>query len=228
MKAAVRSPSQVPTVASTIFPLLQATNILALKARFVYSNVDNKAFVELVREVAARCNRFVGDFFPLPELVHGRVPLVPGTDGNKMSTSKGNCIFLTDSKDTIRKKVKQMFTDPNRVRSNVPGDTTTNPVFIYHRLFNDNSAMVHSLEQLYKSGEVGDVTVKELLAEALNGFLSDIREAALENRNRTSAIATVLERGQAAASAVIADTLSGFAAATSVGKVQLHNLFEPH
>ena len=109
-----------------------------------------------------------------------------GTDGNaKMSKSLGNCIYLSDDAETVRKKVKKMYTDPKRVSADVPGTVEGNPVFIYHDVFNPNVSQVEEFKIRYREGRIGDVEVKEALAEAINNFLAPMREKykELENDN---------------------------------------------
>ena len=100
-----------------------------------------------------------------------------GTDGQgKMSKSMDNVIELADLTEAVRKKVQGMFTDPKRIRADIPGDTEDNPVFIYHRAFNPNANEVAELTKLYQEGRVGDVEVKARLFAALEMFLAPIRE----------------------------------------------------
>ncbi|NLD71404.1 MAG: tryptophan--tRNA ligase, partial [Chloroflexi bacterium] len=114
---------------------------------------------------------------PVPDVMVGEVPSLVGTDGQaKMSKSLGNAIFLSDDAKTVRTKVFGMYTDPNRVRADIPGRVEGNPVFIYHDTFNPNREEVEDLKARYVQGKVGDVEVKEKLANALNAFLDPIRE----------------------------------------------------
>ncbi|EHR53778.1 tryptophanyl-tRNA synthetase [Saccharomonospora marina XMU15] len=159
------------------YPVLQAADILCVKAHAVPVGQDNHAHVEVTREIARRFNHLYGDTFPVPELVRSDVTSLIGTDGRaKMSKSLDNAIYLSDSADDVRRKVAGMFTDPNRIRPDVPGRVEGNPVFEYHRAFNDDHAQVAELETRYREGRVGDVEVKQALAAALNRFLDPMRE----------------------------------------------------
>jgi tryptophanyl-tRNA synthetase len=159
------------------YPVLQAADILCVKAHAVPVGKDNAAHVEVTREIARRFNYLYGETFPVPEMIEGDVPSLVGTDGNgKMSKSVGNAILLSDSADAVRRKVMAMYTDPNRVRADVPGTVEGNPVFIYHDAFNANLSEVEDLKERYRAGRVGDVEVKEKLAVAINGFLDPMRE----------------------------------------------------
>lgn len=138
---------------------------------------DQVAHLEFANRLARKINNKYGNIvLPCDPLV-GHVGRLPGVGGgDKMSKSKGNSIDLTDDAETVRRKVMKMYTDPNRISPNMPGDVINNPVFIYHRAFNDDRNQVLELSDLYKVGKVGDVEVKERLAEALNRFLDPIRE----------------------------------------------------
>ena len=159
------------------YPVLQAADILMPRAHVVPVGQDNKAHVEITREIARKFNRYYGEVFPIPEAIIGDVPTLVGTDGNaKMSKSRGNAIYLNDDAKTVEKKVRGMFTDPNRTRADIPGRVEGNPVFIYHDAFNPNREQVEDLKSRYREGKVGDVEVKQKLAAALNNFLDPIRE----------------------------------------------------
>jgi tryptophanyl-tRNA synthetase len=93
-----------------------------------------------------------------------------------MSKSYGNTIDLTDDADTVTKKVRQMYTDPKRIRADIPGTVEGNPVFMYHDAFNPDTAEVEDLKARYRAGTVGDVEVKTKLAKAMNAMLEPMRE----------------------------------------------------
>ena len=147
------------------------------KAHLVPVGKDNKAHVEISAEIARRFNNLYGEVFPIPRAMIGEVPTLVGTDGKeKMSKTLGNAIFLSDDAKAVRKKVFSMYTDPNRIRADVPGTVEGNPVFVYHDAFNDDAGEVEDLKERYRAGAVGDVEVKEKLALALNEFLEPMRE----------------------------------------------------
>jgi tryptophanyl-tRNA synthetase len=159
------------------YPVLQAADILLPRAQLVPVGKDNQAHVELAREIARRFNQLYGQVFPEPEALIGEVPILVGTDGNaKMSKSLNNAIYLSDDAETVTAKVKNMYTDPRRLRATDPGTVEGNPVFIYHDTFNADKNEVADLKERYRAGKVGDVEVKEKLAQALNSFLDPIRE----------------------------------------------------
>ena len=163
------------------YPVLQAADILAVKATVVPVGRDNAAHVEVARELARRFNRRYGTVFPVPTLVPADVPALPGTDGRaKMSKSLGNAIYLSDPPDEVAAKVRRMYTDPARTSPGVPGAVEGSPVFVYHEVFNDRPAEVADLKERYRAGKVGDAEVKDKLAAALNRFLDPIRERRAE------------------------------------------------
>ncbi|GAA4686436.1 tryptophan--tRNA ligase [Nocardioides nanhaiensis] len=178
------------------YPILQAADILCVRSQMVPVGKDNLAHVEITREIARRFNHEYGETLPVPEALVGEVPTLVGTDGNgKASKSLGNAILLSDDAATVRRKVKGMFTDPNRVRADVPGETETNPVFVYHRTFNDRPEEVADLTARYQAGTVGDVEVKQSLIEALERFLAPIRERRAEFESRPGYVEQLIVEG---------------------------------
>jgi tryptophanyl-tRNA synthetase len=125
-----------------------------------------------------------------------------------MSKSYGNTIDLADSADVVVKKVRQMYTDPKRVRADIPGDVEGNPVFIYHDAFNSNRAEVEDLKARYRTGKVGDVEVKTKLAAAINATLDPIRERRQAALRRPGDLMDVVVSGSARARAVAQETMT--------------------
>jgi tryptophanyl-tRNA synthetase len=159
------------------YPVLQAADIMCVKASMVPVGKDNVAHVEVTREIARRFNHLYGEVFPEPDVLVGEVPTLVGLDGNaKMSKSLDNAIYLSDDAATVTKKIRSMYTDPNRLTADVPGRVEGNPVFIYHDAFNPDRAEVDDLKERYAAGRVGDVEVKEKLTKAVNGLLEPMRE----------------------------------------------------
>jgi tryptophanyl-tRNA synthetase len=134
--------------------------------------------------------------FPVPDVLLGDVPTLVGTDGSaKMSKSLGNTILLSDDARTVEKKVNGMYTDPNRVRADIPGTVEGNPVFVYHDVFNANKAEVEDLKTRYRDGKVGDVEVKRKLSVALNAFLDPIRDRRAQYEARSGFVDEVIYNG---------------------------------
>ena len=160
------------------YPVLQAADILLPRAHLVPVGKDNEAHVEITREIARRFNHLYGEnVFPIPDVMIGDIPTLIGTDGQaKMSKSLGNAIMLSDDAKTVEQKVRGMYTDPNRIRADIPGRVEGNPVFIYHDAFNPDIDEVNDLKERYLTGKVGDVEVKRKLTRAINNFLDPIRE----------------------------------------------------
>jgi tryptophanyl-tRNA synthetase len=157
---------------------------------------DNEAHVEVTREIARRFNRLYGEVFPIPEALIGDVPTLVGTDGqSKMSKSLNNAIFLSDDAQTVEEKVQSMYTDPKRIRADIPGTVEGNPVFIYHDAFNPDVDEVNELKARYRKGTVGDVEVKRKLARALNAFLDPIRERRSQYATQPDRVEEILVEG---------------------------------
>jgi len=159
------------------YPVLQTADILMPRAEVVPVGKDNEAHIELSRDIARRFNQYYGEVFPLPAVMLSDFPSLIGTDGKgKMSKSANNTIFLSDDAKTVEKKIKGMYTDPNRVRADIPGKVEGNPVFMFHDVFNPNISEVDDFKARYRTGKVSDVEVKKSLEEALNKFLDPIRK----------------------------------------------------
>lgn len=160
------------------YPIMMAADILCAQTDLVPVGEDQLPHLELTNEIVRKFTNIYGEG-ALKEIkgMVGRIKRLVGTDGNvKMTKSLGNCIFLSDSKEAVKKSVMSMFTDPTRVRANDPGHIEGNPVFIYHDAFNTNLTEVAELKERYTKGTVGDVEVKEKLLVALEKILEPIRE----------------------------------------------------
>jgi len=157
--------------------------------------MDNQAHVEVTRELARRFNRLYGQVFPIPEVLLSEMPTLVGIDGVRMSKSRGNAIYLSDDGATVERKVRRMYTDPQRVCADVPGRVEGNPVFVYHETFNPDGDEVEHLKERYRRGKVGDVEVKEKLSRAINGFLDPIRERRAHYEAQPGLIEEILHSG---------------------------------
>jgi len=176
------------------YPVLQAVDILLPRANVVPVGRDNEAHIEVAREIARRFNRLYGEVFPIPVGLIGDE--LVGIDGQaKMSKSLDNTIFLSDDAKAVTEKVMRMYTDPQRVRADIPGRVEGNPVFIYHDAFNPDRELVESLKERYREGKVGDVEVKQHLAQALNHFLDPIRERRTNLEAQSQIVEDILVRG---------------------------------
>ncbi|MEX0893657.1 MAG: tryptophan--tRNA ligase [Gemmatimonadota bacterium] len=178
------------------YPVLQAADILLPRAHAVPVGKDNVPHVEITREIARRFNHLYGDTFAEPEPLVSETPSLPGIfGGQKMSKSLGNAILLSDPADEVRAKVMKMFTDPNRVRADIPGTVEGNPVFIYHDAFNPDTEEVEDLKARYRQGTVGDVEVKKKLFAALEAFLEPVRARRAEFAAQEGLVEEILHAG---------------------------------
>jgi tryptophanyl-tRNA synthetase len=132
---------------------------------------------------------------------------LPGLDNRKMSKSYGNAIELSDDAETVRRKVMQMYTDPKRIRADIPGTVEDNPVFVYHRAFNRDLAEVEDLETRYRAGKVGDVEVKQKLARAVNAALEPLRARRAALLADPDRLRDILHEGSRRARAVAVETM---------------------
>jgi len=197
-----------PSLGLLTYPVLQAADILMVKAHLVPVGKDQESHVELTREIARQFNKMYGKVFPVPKALIGDVPTLPGIDGKaKMSKSLNNCIFLSDSPRQVREKVMKMYTDPTRIHPTDKGHIKGNPVFVYHDVFNKNREEVESLKKRYKAGKVGDVEVKEKLGFALNEVLDPIRKRREKYENKKGLVEEIIEEGTKIARAEAAKTL---------------------
>jgi tryptophanyl-tRNA synthetase len=124
-----------------------------------------------------------------------------------MSKSYGNTIDLADDADTVTKKVRQMYTDPKRVRADIPGTVEGNPVFMYHDAFNPDVAEVDDLKARYRAGKVGDVEVKTKLAKAMNAALDPIRERRRDIMAKPDRVKEILIEGSRKARGIAQQTM---------------------
>jgi tryptophanyl-tRNA synthetase len=208
------------------YPLLQTADVAMYDAKFVPVGEDQVPHLELSREVVRRFNNFYNagarDGAPLaprdgetavrevltePQPLLTTFPRLPGVDNRKMSKSYGNAIDLADDAETVRKKVMSMYTDPKRVRADIPGTVEGNPVFMYHDAFNTNLEEVEDLKSRYRTGTVGDVEVKKKLVAALESLLEPMRERRAEVMARPGRIREVLFDGSARARGVAKETM---------------------
>jgi len=191
------------------YPVLQAADILCVKGGVVPVGKDNHAHVEVAREIARRFNHLYGDVFPVPDTVESEVTTLIGTDGRaKMSKSLDNAIYLSDDAETVRRKVARMYTDPARVRADVPGRVEGNPVFDFHRALNDDLQEVTDLEERYRRGTVGDVEVKTALASALNRHLAPMRERRAQFGGRPGLVDEIIVDGTERTRAIVREVVA--------------------
>lgn len=202
------------------YPISQAADITAFKATTVPAGEDQMPMVEQCREIVHKFNSVYGDALVMPQILlpdNKACLRLPGIDGKaKMSKSLGNCIYLSDTEQEVKKKVMSMFTDPNHLRVEDPGKTEGNPVFIYLEAFSrpehfaefwPEYANLDELKAHYERGGLGDVKVKKFLNKVLQAELEPIRQRRKEWEQKLPEVYEILRKGSMEAQAVAADTL---------------------
>lgn len=184
------------------YPVSQAADITFLKADLVPVGVDQVPMIEQTREIVRKFNDLYGKTLVEPEALVGEVDRLPGVDGKaKMSKSLGNVINLSDPTDVVRKQIMGMYTDPNRVHGDEPGEVEGNPVFVYLDAFKHETGdkrhetKINELKDRYKKGIVKDVEVKDYLFEVLEKFLEPIRKRRAEFEKDSGLVEKILKEG---------------------------------
>ncbi len=216
-----------------VYPISQAADITAFNATHVPVGEDQKPMLEQCREIVHKFNSVYGETLVEPNIVLPRNSAclrLPGIDGKaKMSKSLGNCIYLSDEPEDIKKKIMSMFTDPNHLRVEDPGETENNPVFIYLDAFSRDEHFAEflpeyqNLDELkahYQRGGLGDVKVKKFLNNVIQSELEPIRLRRKEWEAKTPEVYEILKKGTAEAREVASQTL------TNVRRAMKINYFE--
>ena len=203
------------------YPVSQTADITAFKANTVPVGEDQLPMLEQAREIVRSFNGLYGETLIEPQAVlpeNKSCLRLPGTDGMaKMSKSLGNCIYLSDSADEIKRKVMGMYTDPNHLKVSDPGDTKNNPTFIYLDAFSNDEhfakympdyANLAEMKAHYERGGLGDMKVKKFLNEVMQETLAPIRERREELAKDIPAVWEMLYQGSKAAKEVAAQTLN--------------------
>lgn len=192
------------------YPILMAADILLYKPYGVPVGEDQRQHVELTRDIAQNFNKTHGEVFPLPEpLISKKVGKIVGTDGQrKMSKSLGNTIGIFDDEAVIKKQIMGSYTDPSRKKATDPGKVEGNPVFLYHDLLNDNPMEVEDLKARYRTGQVGDVEVKEKLFAAHQRYFAAARKKRVELAADLETVRDILNEGAEKASGLAHLTLA--------------------
>ena len=220
------------------YPISQAADITAFQATTVPAGEDQEPMIEQTREIVHKFNSTYGPALTEPEILlpdNAACLRLPGTDGKaKMSKSLGNCIYLSDSAEEVRAKVRGMYTDPGHLQVSDPGKVEGNPVFTYLDAFckpehfdkfascfvgKKSSFEFHSLDEVkaqYRAGGLGDVMIKNFLTEVLNDTLEPIRQRRKELEQNLPYVYEVLRKGTEAACAKAAKTLAGVKAAMKI------------
>ena len=203
------------------YPISQASDITAFKATTVPVGEDQEPMIEQTREIVHKFNSVYGETLVMPGILlpdNAACLRLPGTDGKaKMSKSLGNCIYLSDEPEDIKKKIMSMYTDPNHLRVQDPGKVEGNPVFIYLDAFSRPEHFAEflpeyqNLDELkahYQRGGLGDVKVKKFLNSVMQAELEPIRNRRKEWEQRLPEVVEILKEGSAVAEKTAAATLA--------------------
>jgi tryptophanyl-tRNA synthetase len=201
------SEKDLSTIGFLGYPLLQTADVIIYDANYVPVGEDQVPHLELSREVVRRFHNFYGPVFVEPQPLLTPFPRLPGLDNRKMSKSYGNTIDLSDSAADVERKVRGMYTDPNRIRADIPGNVEGNPVFTYHDAFNPDRDEVEDLKARYRAGRVGDVEVKKKLAAALNAYLEPLRERRVAYEQHPGRVREIVHEGSKKARAIAVETM---------------------
>lgn len=212
-----------------VYPISQAADITAFRATAVPVGEDQLPMLEQCKEIVNKFNSVYGETLTEPEIIlpsNKACLRLPGIDGKaKMSKSLGNCIYLSDEADVIKKKIMSMFTDPNHVRVEDPGKVEGNPVFIYLDAFSrpehfaeflPEYANLDELKAHYQRGGLGDVKVKKFLNNVMQAELAPIRERRHMWEQRLDDVKMILKQGSETARAAAAETLHDVRAAMQI------------
>lgn len=204
-----------------VYPISQAADITAFGATTVPAGEDQKPMLEQCRDIVQKFNSVYGETLIEPSILLPRNNAclrLPGLDGKaKMSKSLGNCIYLSDEPEDIKKKIMSMYTDPNHLRVEDPGNTENNPVFIYLDAFCNPAHFeefwpeYQNLDELkahYQRGGLGDVKVKKFLNNIIQAELAPIRERRKMWEQKTDEVYEILKKGSLEAKEVAGETLA--------------------
>ena len=221
------------------YPISQAADITAFGATTVPAGEDQMPMLEQCREIVHKFNAVYGETLTMPEIMlpqNAACLRLPGIDGKaKMSKSLGNCIYLSDEPDDIKKKIMSMYTDPNHLRVQDPGKVEGNPVFIYLDAFSRPEHFAEflpeyqNLDELkahYQRGGLGDVKIKKFLNAVMQAELEPIRNRRKEWEQRLPEVVEILKEGSAVAEKTAAATLANVRKAMRIDYFADNNLLK--
>ena len=197
------------------YPVLQAVDIAIVRGELVPVGEDQVAHLELAREIVRRFNRLYGPVLVEPQPLLSEAPLIPGSDGRKMSKSLDNAIGVRDDPDTIREKVRSFVTDPQKVRKGDPGRPEICPVFALHRMFSPD--ILEWTEENCRTGALGCVECKGNLADRIVERFRPYRERREELERTPEVPYAFLAEGAAKVRPVVEDTMKAVRAAMHLG-----------
>ena len=221
------------------YPISQAADITAFGATTVPAGEDQMPMLEQCREIVHKFNAVYGETLTMPEIMlpqNAACLRLPGIDGKaKMSKSLGNCIYLSDEPEDIKKKIMSMYTDPNHLRVQDPGKVEGNPVFIYLDAFSRPEHLseflpeYQNLDELkahYQRGGLGDVKIKKVLNAVMQAELEPIRNRRKEWEQRLPEVVEILKEGSAVAEKTAAATLANVRKAMRIDYFADNNLLK--
>ena len=221
------------------YPISQAADITAFRATCVPVGEDQMPMIEQCREIVHKFNAVYGETLTMPEILlpqNAACLRLPGIDGKaKMSKSLGNCIYLSDEPEDIKKKIMSMYTDPNHLRVQDPGKVEGNPVFIYLDAFSRPEHFAEflpeyqNLDELkahYQRGGLGDVKIKKFLNAVMQAELEPIRNRRKEWEQRLPEVVEILKEGSAVAEKTAAATLANVRKAMRIDYFADNNLLK--
>ena len=221
------------------YPISQAADITAFGATTVPAGEDQMPMLEQCREIVHKFNAVYGETLTMPEIMlpqNAACLRLPGIDGKaKMSKSLGNCIYLSDEPEDIKKKIMSMYTDPNHLRVQDPGKVEGNPVFIYLDAFSRPNHFAEflpeyqNLDELkahYQRGGLGDVKIKKFLNAVMQAELEPIRNRRKEWEQRLPEVVEILKEGSAVAEKTAAATLANVRKAMRIDYFADNNLLK--
>ena len=188
-----------------MYPVLQTADIAVYKGEVVPVGRDQLPHLELSREIIRRFNGQYGEILKEPDAVLSKVPLLLGTDNRKMSKSYNNGIYLRETKDTLKKKIQSMVTDPQRVRRNDPGNPEVCSVYAYHKIYTADK--LDEISAGCKSAQIGCRDCKGWLFERLDNMLEPIRTKRAEIEQQKDYVKQVLHDGEQRAHKVACRTI---------------------
>ena len=221
------------------YPISQAADITAFGATTVPAGEDQMPMLEQCREIVHKFNAVYGETLTMPEIMlpqNAACLRLPGIDGKaKMSKSLGNCIYLSDEPEDIKKKIMSMYTDPNHLRVQDPGKVEGNPVFIYLDAYSRPEHFAEflpeyqNLDELkahYQRGGLGDVKIKKFLNAVMQAELEPIRNRRKEWEQRLPEVVEILKEGSAVAEKTAAATLANVRKAMRIDYFADNNLLK--
>lgn len=176
------------------YPVLMAADILIINADVVPVGEDQLPHLEITREIARKFNGLYGEYFKEPKELLSKATRVIGTDGRKMSKSYGNAIFLSDDYKTIKTKIRQMITDPDRVHPTDPGHPEICNVFSFYKLYKNKN--IKDIENRCKNGEIGCIKCKDEISDVIYDSLKDFQAKRNEIIKNMDYVYSILEKGK--------------------------------